>query len=172
MTDCLLYHGSDMSVSEIDLSKSVPKKDFGMGFYTTKSKIQAENFAKIKSVRSKKTFSFVSVFEFTNSANLNIKTFDNADIEWLNFVLENRGFAIKKDKTEYDIIVGPVADDAVGLVLNQLIIGTYGNPNSEIAKETAIRLLDTEKLHNQVLFGTLKSIKCLKFKENYRVKIN
>jgi len=172
MTDCLLYHGSDVSVSEIDLSKSVPKKDFGTGFYTTKSKVQAENFAKIKSARSKKAIGFVSVFEFTNNTNLNVKKFETADIAWLNFILENRGFATKKDKTEYDMVIGSVADDAVGLVLNQLVIGTYGDPKSEEAKETAIRLLDTEKLHSQVLFGTPESIKCLKFKEVYRVKIN
>ena len=172
MTDCLLYHGSDTNVSEIDLSKSVPKKDFGMGFYTTKSKAQAENFARIKSARNKKLIGFVSVFEFTDNANLNVKKFENADIDWLNFVLENRGFANKKDKNEYDIVIGPVADDAVGLVLNQLIIGTYGEPNSEEAKKTAIRLLDTEKLHSQVLFGTPESIKSLKFKESYRVKTN
>jgi hypothetical protein len=103
---------------------------------------------------------------------LNLKKFDSANIEWLNFILENRGFAAKTSKDKYDIVIGAVADDSVGLVLNQLVIGTYGEPNSVQAKETAIRLLDTEKLYNQVLFGTEKSIKHLKFKETCRVKTN
>ena len=168
----LLYHGSYTEVSKIELLKCAPKKDFGTGFYTTISKTQAEKFAIIKSVREQKNWGFVSVFEFCDNLDLNIKKFDGANIEWLNFILENRGFAAKTSKNEYDIVIGAVADDAVGLVLNQLVIGTYGNPNSTIAKETAIRLLDTEKLYNQVLFGTEKAIKHLKFKEAYRVKTN
>jgi hypothetical protein len=43
-----LYHGSDVSFSIIDLSKSVPQKDFGKGFYTTNDKFQAEKFARLK----------------------------------------------------------------------------------------------------------------------------
>jgi len=168
----LLYHGSYTEVSKIELLKCAPKKDFGIGFYTTKSKKQAEKFAQIKSAREKKKWGFVSVFEFFGDINLKIKKFDSANIEWLNFILENRGFAAKTSKGEYDIIIGAVADDAVGLVLNQLVIGTYGEPNSTVAKETAIRLLDTEKLYNQILFGTEKAINTLKFKEAYSVNVN
>ena len=169
----LFYHGSDTEIKEIDLRKSSPKKDFGVGFYTTMSKKQAEKFAKIKSARSKKAFGFVSVFEMSGSINdLNVKKFDEADISWLNFILENRGFADKVLRNEYDIIIGAVADDAVGLVLNQLVIGTYGAPESQEAKETAIRLLDTDKLYNQVLFRTVNGVSILKFKEAYRVEVN
>ena len=168
----LLYHGSYTEVSKIDLLKSYPKKDFGLGFYTTQSKIQAEKFAKIKSARNNKLFGFVSVFEFSDKADLKIKKFDKPDINWLNFVLENRGFSNKIHENDFDIIIGAVADDIVGLVLNQLIIGTYGEANSTEAKQTAIRLLDVEKLYNQVLFRTQKSIDALNFKEAYRVKVN
>jgi hypothetical protein len=168
----LLYHGSFTEVSKVELLKCAPKKDFGTGFYTTISKTQAEKFAIIKSAREKKNCGFVSVFEFCGNLDLEIKKFDSANIEWLNFILENRGFAANTSKNEYDIVIGAVADDSVGLVLNQLVIGTYGDPNSAEAKETAIRLLDTEKLYNQVLFGTQKAVSSLKFKEAYRVKTN
>jgi hypothetical protein len=168
----LLYHGSYVEVSEVELLKCAPKKDFGIGFYTTISQKQAEKFAKIKSAREKKAWGFVSVFEFLGDTDLKVKKFDSANIEWLNFVLENRGFVDKTSKNEYDIIIGAVADDAVGLVLNQLVIGTYGDPTSEAAKETAIRLLETENLYNQVLLRTKKAVNSLKFKEAYRVKIN
>lgn len=168
----LFYHGSYMEVPEIDLSKGSPRKDFGVGFYTTTSKIQAEKFAKIKSARYKKTFGFVSVFEFFGDADdLNVKKFGSANIDWLNFILSNRGFADRAEN-KYDVIIGAVADDTVGLVLNQLIIGTYGDPKSQEAKETAIRLLDADKLYNQVLFRTARSVTMLKFKEAYRVNID
>jgi len=161
-----------MEFSKIDLLKCHPQKDFCIGFYTTISKQQAEKFAKIKSTRYQKNCGFVGIFEFLGNTDLNIKKFADADIEWLDFILSNRGFSNQKLNHEYDIIIGAVADDAVGLVLNQLIIGTYGEPNSTEAKETAIRLLDAQKLYNQVLFRTEKAISSLKFKETYRVKVD
>ncbi len=169
----LLFHGSNVRVSCIDLSKGVLKKDFGKGFYTTNSKKQAEKFAKIKAERFSATIGYVSVFEFDESTEFKIMRFEIADMNWLNFVLFNRGF-IKESifDDDYDIIIGPVANDTVGLVLNQLIIGTYGNPSSLRAKETAITLLEPEKLYNQILFKTEKSIRNLKFKEDYSVAVN
>lgn len=40
----LLYHGSFIQVSEIDLSKCKQGKDFGRGFYVTSSYKQAQGF--------------------------------------------------------------------------------------------------------------------------------
>lgn len=34
----ILYHGSNMEIERIDLSKSRPNKDFGKGFYLTEDK--------------------------------------------------------------------------------------------------------------------------------------
>lgn len=42
----ILYHGSNMIINEIDLSKCRPYKDFGQGFYCTEIKEQAELMAK------------------------------------------------------------------------------------------------------------------------------
>jgi hypothetical protein len=169
----LLYHGSNARVSNIDLNKGSLKKDFGNGFYTTSSKKQAEKFAQIKAKRYSASIGYVSIFEFCNNADLKTMLFETADLDWLDFVLFNRGF-IKENILDdgYDIIIGPVANDTVGLVLNQLIIGTYGDPLSLSAKEMAIRLLEPEKLYNQVLFKTENSIECLRFKEVYSVAIN
>jgi hypothetical protein len=102
---------------------------------------------------------------------LNYKTFSRADTEWLDFVIENRGFG-GKNKECYDIVEGPVANDAVGLVLNQLLIGTYGDPQSPEARGTAIRLLETERLYNQVFFGTGKSLTCLCFREEVEIAVD
>lgn len=40
-----LYHGSNMMIENIDLSKCKPYKDFGRGFYLTEIKEQAEKMA-------------------------------------------------------------------------------------------------------------------------------
>jgi hypothetical protein len=168
-----LFHGSNVEVSKIDLSVGVLKKDFGKGFYTTNSKNQAEKFAKIKAERESVSTGFVSIFELGEISDFKIKKFEKADLNWLNFVLFNRGF-IKENiiDNDYDILIGPVANDTVGLVLNQLLVGTYGDPLSLEAKETAIRLLYPEKLYNQILFKTEKSIEPLLFKEAFQVAVN
>lgn len=42
-----VYHGSYIKVDTIDLSKCKPNKDFGKGFYVTKFRHHAEEWAKI-----------------------------------------------------------------------------------------------------------------------------
>ncbi len=42
----VLYHGSNVSIERIDLSKSHVAKDFGCGFYLTEDKKQALDQAK------------------------------------------------------------------------------------------------------------------------------
>lgn len=41
-----LYHGSNLDINEIDLSKCRPYKDFGQGFYLTELEEQAVKMAK------------------------------------------------------------------------------------------------------------------------------
>ena len=42
-----VYHGSYTKIEEIDLSKSIPNKDFGKGFYVTKFRKHAESWAEV-----------------------------------------------------------------------------------------------------------------------------
>ena len=170
-----LYHGSNVSFSVIDLSKSAPKKDFGRGFYTTTDKNQAEKFARLKAKRIHAKKGYVEVFNINYFRDLAIAEFNSADEEWFDFVLRNRGygdFAVSGLNDVFDIVIGPVANDAVGLVLNQFIAGVYGDPLFIEAKATAIRLLLTQKLHNQVFFGTEKAVSRLSFLEVYDVCID
>ena len=170
-----LYHGSNISFSAIDLSKSVPNKDFGRGFYMTTDKFQAEKFARLKAKRMKTNKGYVEIFRLKNLDDLLINKFDSANEEWFDFILSNRGYSkFVSIKTEdvFDIVIGPVANDAVGLVLNQFIAGVYGDPLFSESKDTAIRLLLTQKLHNQVFFGTEKAVSRLVFSEVYDVSFN
>ena len=41
----ILYHGSNIEIQKIDLSKSRPNKDFGKAFYLSKEMQQAEEMA-------------------------------------------------------------------------------------------------------------------------------
>lgn len=163
-----LYHGSNEAISAVDLSKSVPEKDFGLGFYTTTDKKQAEKFARLKTNRSGGAKGYVSVFILRETSDLRIKRFIASNEEWFDFVLYNRGFdRLCKPKVQetFDIIIGPVANDAVGTVLNLFVSGAYGDPDTIEAKETAIRLLLTQKLRDQVFFATEAAIERLTFIE-------
>ncbi|SHG17043.1 Protein of unknown function [Prevotella scopos JCM 17725] len=41
----ILYHGSNIDIDKIDLTKSQPYKDFGKGFYLSADKQQAQRMA-------------------------------------------------------------------------------------------------------------------------------
>jgi hypothetical protein len=171
----VLYHGSTVKVNAIDLAMGAQGKDFGRGFYTTALRDQAAKFAAVKAKRSGSVHGFVSVFRYIHNPEMTIKKFEKAHAEWLSFVLANRGF-LREGKgiagVLVDIVIGPVANDAVGLVLNQLLIGTYGDPSSPEAQNIAIQLLDTTRLKNQVFFGTEKGVSCLQFLEAFEIGIN
>ena len=62
-----VYHGSYTLIEDIDLSKSIPNKDFGKGFYVTKYRQHAESWAKVIG-RKHKTEGIVTKFIFAHSS--------------------------------------------------------------------------------------------------------
>jgi len=168
-----VYHGGVTRVERIDLSRCSPGKDFGRGFYTTTAREQAERFARIKMRRSGTTEAFVSAYDCRPRTDSVIHRFPAPDLNWLDFVLFNRGFLDGRNPMLThcarlpDIIIGPVANDTVGVVLGLLTNGAFGDPATENAKLIAIAQLRTEKLFDQVFFATEEAISSLTFKESY-----
>ena len=121
----ILYHGSNIKVAAIDLSKCRPYKDFGRGFYLTSIHGQAVQMAH-RVARLYGGSPIVSAFDFDDAAlksdDDSIKTmlFDKPDKDWALFVLNNRNrrFANTSDvlcnqDNKYDIVFGPVANDDI-----------------------------------------------------------
>lgn len=168
----VVYHGSTVRVTKPNPALGADRKDFGRGFYTTPNKQQAEKFASLKAKRQDVAQGWVSVFSPPGFDELAVTTYPAADRAWFDFVLTNRGFpefAAGVPALSADVIIGPVANDAVGLVLNQFIGGTYGDPRSAQAKDIAISLLLTQRLHEQVFFATERACSRLEWVEAYRV---
>ena len=87
---------------------------------------------------------------------LSVKIFENYSVEWADFVLMNRQNKSRVPMHDYDIVVGPVANDTVGFQIRRLL----GNL---ITKEQfLIELKYPKETSIQYFFGTEKSLEYLK----------
>lgn len=116
-----LYHGSNVRITRIDLSKSEDFKDFGRGFYLTRDYSRAVAMAQRTTAIMGKGSPEVSPFIFNPSKcsrDVRIKKFEGRTAEWALFVLNNRERDCSHPfKHEYDIVIGPVADSRVDTIL-------------------------------------------------------
>lgn len=154
----ILYHGTNIDFDEIDLKKSRPDKDFGRGFYLTNIKKQAEQMAVRRCELSGCGTPVIQKYEFDESLlhddSLKVKIFDGVSVEWALFILKNR-MARGKKVNDYDIVVGPVADDGVVYQMN-----LYAQ--HIITVEQLVEGLTYRKLNSQYFFGTQRAISKLK----------
>lgn len=124
----ILYHGSNIEISQIDIDKGRKGKDFGKGFYLSADIEQARKMASLTTFRQGKGNPIVSEFMFDESvlngnSDIKIKQFDGYTIEWAEFILLNRNNNTNNQAHNYDIVIGPIADDTVGLQLRRFIQG-------------------------------------------------
>ena len=61
----ILYHGSNVIIENIDLTRSKPNKDFGKGFYLSSDEEQAFHMAALKSAILGVTFCIISLEMFS-----------------------------------------------------------------------------------------------------------
>ena len=113
----ILYHGSNIAINSIDLSKSRPNKDFGKAFYLSKERQQAEEMAAF-TVDRFGGLPIVTAFEFDEAAlndkHLKVKLFDGYSREWAEFIFANRDSDSDDNIHDFDIVYGPIANDKVG----------------------------------------------------------
>lgn len=169
----LLYHGSNKMIEQVDLTMSRPYKDFGRGFYCTNIKSQAEAMAR----RVSKLYggeSFVSVYEFNENvfSDSAVKTliFPTPSPEWAKFVMNNRnknpqipeGKSSNHDN-QFDLVVGPVADDEMYAQFQLLQEGM-------IDLQMLAKKLEFVKHSSQYSFHSHKSLQYLLFVEGYECR--
>ena len=160
----ILYHGSNVKVTEIDLTKCRPFKDFGQGFYLTDIREQANQMAR----RVGKLYGgkpCVSAFSFDYKAliqdEIKSLTFGVPCKDWALFVLNNRNRSFKvisdtlcNQDNKYDIVIGPVANDDITYLFRVFASGL-------IDIEALVRGLEYKTLTTQYSFHTEKSLKYL-----------
>lgn len=162
----ILYHGSNVEIMEIDFSKCKPYKDFGKGFYLTSLKMQAVRMAENRAALFGGT-PVVTIYEVDDDImqreGLNTKTFDmSPTIEWARFIVNNRSREFSDADSpdcnidaKYDIVLGPVADDAVATTIRRFM-------GEKLDEEGLKRKLTYKELSNQYSFHTPASAACLR----------
>ena len=154
----ILYHGSNVEFDSIDLLKSKPNKDFGKGFYLSDNYDQAFEMAKTKVEQLETGVPVVMTYQVDEAefSSLRILRFDDYSEEWAKFIILNRNSVSKTAMHDYDVVIGPIANDTVGTQL-------WRYENKSIDLPTLVKNLHYIKgLTIQYFFGTEKAIKLLK----------
>ena len=157
-----LYHGTVSEIIRVDVSKGRGNKDFGKGFYMAVTKKQAVGMMHkkyreaVRRSRNKNSADFTEyLYQITIDTEflgtLRVKCFTTADESWLDFVLmcrEQGGVP-----HDYDVVIGPTADDDTMLCLKAYWDGLYGRVGSADAKRILLDNLEPENLGVQYYVG-------------------
>ena len=149
----ILYHGSYVEVVKPDLVHSRSNVDFGCGFYVTPLREQAVKWCGKFKRRGREGIISSYVYDICRENELKILKFDSYSEEWLDFILN---CCREKDTTDYDLIVGGVANDRVFNTVELFFDGL-------IDKTEAINRLRYEKPNLQICFRTEKALSLLHF---------
>ena len=158
-----LYHGSNVAVPQPLSKVGRYNLDFGKGFYATKLKKQAVDWALVIAGRKGRNAQPVVNYylfdrERAECDGLRFKIFEEYNLEWLDYVVACRqGNTIWK---QYDIIEGGVANDNVIDTIEDYEKGI-------ITAEQALGQLRYKNVNHQICFISQKAIDSyLKFKKS------
>lgn len=172
-----LHHGTICEFDKIDVNKGKWNKDFGRGFYTssdvshaerlaTRNKfIEEERFALRGMKKSVTPWLYTFEFDLDNLAALNVKEFTAADRDWMRFVVLNRESKSKIQEHEYDVVIGPTANDNTRAAIQTVMPLTKGQVMTDRAIDALIALIEPDKLPWQFFFGTQRAADLLCFTE-------
>lgn len=157
----ILYHGGT-DVIETPAIRSLPAgRDFGMGFYCTGIRVQAEKWAK-RQGRVRKCQGVLNIYKFDIDfahCNLNIKLLDDYSQEWLELVLNCR--RNPQYIHGFDIVFGKIANDDVGETVQAVLDGF-------MPFDFALQKLAFMPSNNQYCFCTEKALAELEFVESQK----
>ena len=154
-----LYHGSNRLFDRPDLAKGRSGRDFGVGFYTTTLRSQAEDWARNVTERFGGE-ARLYVFEFDLVPGLHVREFDQISIEWLDMVKANR--MMGGTQHTFDVVIGPVANDNTVRTISLYVAGLYD-------ADEAMRRLRHFKANDQVSLHTQRALARLTLKDRENV---
>lgn len=149
-----VYHGSTCPVKQPLAGVCRPNLDFGVGFYVTDVRRQAERWALRVADTRNKGEAWLSIYELDKEAicakyrYLHFAAYDGA---WLDFVVAcRRGNNMWQD---YDVIEGGIADDRVVRTIDLYLRGDY-------TRDEALARLIHQEPNNQICLVNQEVIDC------------
>lgn len=147
MAKMTVYHGGYEPVKSPEIRKGRNTKDFGVGFYCTIIKEQAQRWAR------RYDLGIVSTYDVLINTKLKIKEFREMTEEWLDFIVSCRS----GEEHDYDIVIGAMADDQIYNYISDYIDGV-------ITREQFWVLAKFKYPTHQIVFCSEAALKCLNFR--------
>ena len=147
MKNTIIYHGSNVEVSNPKILINGYYKDFGYGFYCTNIEKQAKRWA-----LTKKGASVVNNYSYLKNPELKILCFSEMTEEWLDFVVDCR----RGIEHDYDIVEGPMADDQIWNFVEGFMDG-------RVSRDAFWELVKFNYPTHQIVFCTQKALDTLIF---------
>lgn len=147
MAKMTVYHGGYTPVETPEIRIGRNTKDFGIGFYCTIIKEQAQRWARRYDTK------IVSIYDVRLNQDLNIKEFREMTDEWLDFIISCRSGKAH----DYDIVIGAMADDQIYNYISDYMDGA-------ITREQFWVLAKFKYPTQQITFCTKEALKCLEYR--------
>lgn len=153
MNKIIVYHGSSQIVETPEIRITKYNKDFYFGFYCTIMEKQARRWATRFGKKG-----YVNIYEYIPDQELNILVFEKMTESWLDFIVACR----MGQSHGYDIVEGPMADDAIYNYVQGFIDGKY-------SREAFWELVKFKYPTHQISFHTARALTTLNFLEGVAV---
>jgi len=150
----ILYHGGTDIINKPEIRERSGGRDFGIGFYCTDIRSQAEKWARRQGKIRKQT-SVLNMYEFDMEKakqKLSLKMFTDYSQEWLQMIINCR--KNPQHVHGFDIVYGKIANDDVGETVQAIIDGF-------MTFDLALQKLAFMPSNNQYCFCTDKSLEYL-----------
>lgn len=148
-----VFQGSYTRVRQPEIRVGKYTKDFGCGFYCTQLREQAERWA------SRYPTPVVNVYTSQITTDLRVLEFEMMTEGWLDFIANCRGGV----PHQYDIVIGPMADDKVYDHVNAFLSG-------EITREQFWSHAKFKRPTHQIVFCTERSLQALTYVSSKEVR--
>jgi len=161
----VLYHGSYDAVRKPEVDFGRREVDFGQGFYLTRLRKQAADWARVVAGRAPRRKAILNKYTYDKDAALaagfRYREFAAYDMEWLEYVVDCRRGG--RQQRRYDIVEGGVANDNV--------IDTVEDfENGIITAEQALGQLRYKKVNHQICIHNQGVVDCfLRFQMSQEV---
>ena len=144
-----LYHVGYEEIKNPDINYGRKIADFGQGFYLSLERSFSEKWAHFRNGLT----TYLNIYDL-NEENLKIKTFQK-DEEWYHYIFNNRN-GYKDNLTEFDVVIGPIANDTIYDVWGILTSGF-------ISPENSLEVLRLGESYTQVVIKSEKANDNLKW---------